>query len=317
MSTIISLLNSSNVDPEHALKRVEWIVDWARRQGPERGILKLAHFNALMHQYGVHGQWDKLMIAWRYVKALPGMEPDAVTYSSLLKVRTSAAPAIEHKWLMPTRANSWCGTCACPRLRTGRTSDCGGATTGRQSFVRRSHEQTDLRERKHSIIQAERVLAKMGKLGLQPDEKAFSLLLREYLASMDMAKVVETANAMKAASMQPEVVLNEQLRERALRDAQGGEAVEAVRVLEAMTAVKLVPDQRAYDALVLNLVLGKRFAEARRRADAMVAAGMHPADATYHIWLEMLARRGRWVEAQALMQVRVCVCASACVRVSV
>jgi hypothetical protein len=93
VSTIISLLSSSTVDPEHALRRVEWVVDWARRQGPERGLLKLAHYNALMHQYGVHGQWDKIMIAWKVVRATPGLQPDAVTYSTLLKVHLVTAPA--------------------------------------------------------------------------------------------------------------------------------------------------------------------------------------------------------------------------------
>jgi pentatricopeptide repeat protein len=109
VSTIINLLSQHTNEQDqavrtHALRRVEWIVDWARRLGPERGILKLTHYNALMHQYGVHGMWDKLMVAFRYIRASPVMEPDAVTYSSLIKVPSiHTAPAVVLV-LLPTHA---------------------------------------------------------------------------------------------------------------------------------------------------------------------------------------------------------------------
>jgi hypothetical protein len=169
--------------------------------------------------------------------------------------------------------------------------------------VRRSHEQQSVDEHKRSILQAEHVLAKMVKLGMTPDEKAYSLLLREYLARRSFVKVVNTTKAMQAAGMQPEVVLNAALRDLALREREG-----APMMLEAMTAVQLVPDLEAYDALVRSFLLRRRFRDARKHADAMVAMGMRPTEATYHTWLQVqvLASRGTWDEVHAIMQVRVC-----------
>jgi len=78
-------------------------------------------------------------------------------------------------------------------------------------------------------------------------------------------------------------------------------------------AVELVPDRRAYDALVRSFLLRRRFGEAKRHTEAMVAMGTRPMDATYHMWLSTLVRRRKWGDAKTIMQVRECVRVRVCV----
>jgi hypothetical protein len=108
-----------------------------------------------------------------------------------------------------------------------------------QAFVRQAREKADkgnVAFHKRTLHSAELVLYKMAQLGMLPDEKTYSLLLKEYLKSTHYIKIKETATAMKAAGMQPEVVMNEALRERALWDVDvlRPRMGSAMTILEAM-----------------------------------------------------------------------------------
>jgi len=265
-------------------------------------------YNALIAAYGDGGQWERARAVFGAVKAA-GVVPDVSTYNAMIALYNNCrqlelvTALVEEMWeetgvefneftfnaVMTAYGN--CGQCDYLPYMLNMMQDEGWTPGDAAYHALINAHGTALVWGEEYGNQWEGALAafeEMKAVGVQPDVRAYTILMDAYGNGLQWERALAAYDDMKAAGMQPDVGTYNVLLDACTKAAQ---PERAMATLEEMKVAGVAPDRDTYNTLIaLHALTSERGRWERALAvfDEMKAAGVQPDVGTYDMLLSVL-----------------------------